>query len=42
MNGMMDGSSMTWGMGSGGGLVLVLGVLIVAALLMLLFSNKRQ
>lgn len=42
MNGWMDGSSMMWGMGSGGLLILLLVVLGIAALAKYLFSNNRQ
>jgi len=42
MMNQIDGSSMMWGMGLGGLLILVLVVLGVAALAKYLFFNKRQ
>ena len=42
MNGWMDGSSMMWGMGTGGLLGLLVCALVIAALAKYLFFDNRS
>lgn len=42
MNNWMDGNSMMWGMGWGGGIFALVLILFVAALIKYLFFDRRQ